>query len=859
MPERDSILPLLIGAILSLAAHFVLLPAMAQTLRTEDGPKTRWPDLRVASLSVPPNSPAGRGLPLAFNLINSGDAATPIGKPVKVEVFLSRDTARGDDDLSLLTYEFRGPGDEPSLAPGQSLPHPQARITAPLPAGTAGDFFVIAVVDPGNEIDEGPHEGNNTVAFRITVTAADDLSRPDLVLLAATAPGGVRPGETVVVEFSIGGATGGEPVTASWLDGVFLSADAQLSADDVLLTALPGPSETLRAGQTYSRRAELRIDPPAAIADAAFLLFAADHLNRVAELDESNNVLARPIRIIRPDSPQAAADERKPHGPPDLHVPVFSAPASAMNGETLTIDFIVANRGEGAAQPTQWRDRVYLSNDDKLDGDDKLLATYEHNGAMSPGGHYAARLKGALDLPETEDGQRFLIIKTDAEDAVAETDEKNNIAVRPISINQLVIGKDKKDEDKITVAWIPYDDFRKLIAVASQAEQPALQNKADPVKGAPTPRDPSPPSPPAPQPTEASLTKKSDEAAEVQKAARQPQPTETAAPPARRIESQSPIATPAPKPVDQPKADAVAVVPVLPRPQPPADGPHQPGNPVKQPDAQTPSPQPGIPSTQTPQALPRPIAPVVDPAAPIAKPGSTDSEARVPAKSDATATAAKPVQQPRAEAPVPVPGDPTRLARADAPPSPTGEPTKLIPGQSPEPAKEGRPTTSPVQKGADQPQPKPAPSADDAAKAAPKAADEKTVKPVPRSTPSNPTSAPRDDSEVPPSILEDKPFNVEPGGVITRPGIQIVAATPDITTPSWLVSGPSAVNPVARITFSREGKVIAVDLLRSTGHANLDSPIKASFFNFRAKGEALKRVRESFSIEVRLLLKNERD
>ncbi len=859
MIERETILPLTLGALMALALHIVLLPAMALSLREQDE-LPQWPDLRVQTLQIKGRLVAGRAAMIELAIGNQGRVATPEGQPIVTHLFLSVDDLLSDDDVLLWQHQTPAMPGKTALAPGQVSE--LAKIKAMLPDDARRHGHLIVLVDAGNQIDEGAGEKNNLVTQSIRIYTPEEIAKPDLVMLAATSPAAAKPGEMIAVEFAVGGATDSEPVIASWLDGVFLSADDKLDADDLLLTATPGPNAVLTAGAAYSRRAEIRIGlSDADRSEKYFLLFVADHLDRIDELDEENNIIARPLRIIRPDSAEKPEERRSPEqGMADLHVPVLSAPDSVMNGETLGIDFIVANRGDGATGTGAWRDRVYLSRDNQLDEGDKLLAEYERSSPLAAGGYYNSRVTGLIDLPEDDSGAMFLIFKTDAEDVVEEADEANNIRIRPIQVEQLVLGKDKPDdEERTTVAWIPYDDFRKLIAVASTTEQPALQDKVDPVKGALMPRDPSPPSPPQPQPVEVVQAKKTPEPADPTKASRQRDPSDDPADPAKQIEAKSPLTTPAAKPIEQPEAEALAMLPVTPRPQPPADGPDAKGNPVRQPPAQSTRPSADAPSTQTEIALPTPIAPVVDPAATFVKPGATGSESREPSKSDVTTASNLPAQQPRADAPQPIAGEPAKLTPSAAPPSETGEPTKLTPGETPEPMKDGRPVNSPAQDGKTEPEPKPAPSADDNAKAAPKAEDEQSKKPVPPTQPSNPTSAPRDESDVPPTILEDRQYTVEPGGVITRPGIQIIASTPDITTPSWLVSGPTAVNPIVRITFDRQGVVRKIDMIRSSGHANLDSPIKASFFNFRAKGEALKQVRDTFTIEIRLLLKNERE
>jgi len=852
MFDRESMLPLTLGALFAVAVHFLLLPAMAQSLASR---AEAWPDLQVDSIEAPARVKSETTVRVGLLLENRGTAATPESVCTS-RIYLSSDDRLSDDDQLLTATLGTTFLSQPPMKPGDIRQVIAQDVT--LPVGREGRQFLIAVADVHNDIDEGPHESNNTFVQPIEWIAAKDEPKPDLVLLAAASPQTAKPGAMIAVEFAIGGGSDSEPVSTSWFDGVFLSTDDKLDATDTLLTAEPGPASTLRASEAYSRRISVRFEPPSGAGDQVYLLFAADHLNRVAESNETNNLLARAVRIIRPDQPRVA--EPQAQGAADLHIPVFSAVDSAMIGETVNLDYVVANRGNGSTKTGKWTDRVYISTDDKLDEADVLLATFERDAVLASGGHYASRMTGRIDLPEEETGERFLIIKTDAGDAVEESDEKNNTAVRPIEINQLVIGKDKQDDTKLAVAWIAYDDFRKLIAPASEVEQPALQSKVDPVKGASTPRDPSPPSQPQPQPVEVAQAKKQPTPDEQQPAAaKQPKESDEPADPAKRIEAKSLVIKPAPSAIEQPRADAVATLPVTPRPQVAAEGPSPRGNPVKQPAADAPKATAGTPATQTQVTLPEPIAPIIDAAAPRAAPDGDAKETRDPSSSDVTAANADPAKQPRADTTRPTQGGPARLARADAPPSPTGDPTKLVPAETPDPKQEGRPTTSPPQDGKDQPEPKPAASSNDSAKTPPKATEERTVKPVPPTQPSNPTSAPRDESDVPPTILEEKQHTVEPGGVITRPGIKITAATPNITTPSWLVSGPTAANPIARVTFDRTGKVVSVDFLKSTGHANLDSPIKASFFGFKASGEALKKVRDTFSIEIKLLLKSERD
>ena len=546
-------------------------------------------------------------------------------------------------------------------------------------------------------------------------------------------------------------------------------------------------------------------------------------------------------------------------GPVDLIVPLVNAPARVVNGSSVIVDFAAFNRGEGGTASAAWNDRVYLSADPNLDGKDVALAQLPHQGTLAPGQEYRAVASVRIQVPEKMEGRMFLIVHVDADNAVAETDDGNNFRAVPIEIEQVAIGKDRP-RDEVAVAWIAYDDFKKLVAVESTTQQPAIQNKVDPVANAPLPRDPTPAAPPARKPVEAAQATPTQPAPQPTTTPRQPVPVESPALPAKLVEAESPVTTPSPKPVSQPKAEAIVTAPAPPKPQPIAQGPSPVGSPVKQAPAFTPRSTPaGQPATQAAAKLPEPIAPASDPAALAALPTRLDDASRDPAKATVAAISPKPTTQLPGDTPLPKPSPlPIQQPEVKAPPAATGQPTRSDPAKTPNPAPDGKLGSAKAVDGPNEPATKPAPTSTQPGEAAPKSQDTKTQQPTPPSPPSNPTAAPKEESNIPPTILDDVQLPISPGGVITRQGIQIVAATPDISITSWLVSGPTAVNPVARITFDRSGRVENVELLRSTGHANLDSPVKAAFYSFKAKGKALQRVRNTFSMEIRLLLKSER-
>jgi hypothetical protein len=97
-----------------------------------------------------------------------------------------------------------------------------------------------------------------------------------------------------------------------------------------------------------------------------------------------------------------------------------------------------------------------------------------------------------------------------------------------------------------------------------------------------------------------------------------------------------------------------------------------------------------------------------------------------------------------------------------------------------------------------------------------------------------PTVAPRDDREVDPSEPNPRDREIRPGQVVTTRGIEIKTAAVRISTASRLTAVPR--RAVARISFDRDGSVRHAELLRSTGYADIDAALVASFYRWRAVG-----------------------
>lgn len=113
-----------------------------------------------------------------------------------------------------------------------------------------------------------------------------------------------------------------------------------------------------------------------------------------------------------------------------------------------------------------------------------------------------------------------------------------------------------------------------------------------------------------------------------------------------------------------------------------------------------------------------------------------------------------------------------------------------------------------------------------------------------------PTSAPRDDREADPTRLIDAGA-VRPGAVLVAPGLEIKTFRPRFSAVARLAVPR---NPTAHITFDTDGTVIDASLSPGTGFENVDAPILASLYRWKAQGERIDNATEPLRRQIVILL-----
>ncbi len=359
-------------------------------LSAASAPFTLGPDLRVF-LDVPgAYAQVAAGSTLSITDVTRNDGAGGAGAS-STWFYLSADTTLDAGDVPLGSRAI------PALAGGASS---TGSTPLTLPGGIAGTYYIIAVADAAGTATETNEANNVTVSTPIEVG-------PDLTIPGTTVPVKAAAGATVHIS-DVTKNRGGAPAPTT-TTRIYLSADAALDAGDVLLGSRTIPA--LSAG-IYNADTTAVVIPTTTPAGSYFIIVAGDAGAIVAESNEANNTLAKPIDIL-----------------PDVRVTVLTAPSKAFPGSTITVGDTTVNQGAAAGPATT---AFFLSTDAALDAGDLPLGSRAVP-ALGLGESNTGSIQVAIPA-ELPGGTYTIIAVGDAGGAITELDETNNTRIKTLTV-----------------------------------------------------------------------------------------------------------------------------------------------------------------------------------------------------------------------------------------------------------------------------------------------------------------------------------------------------------------------------------------------------------------------------------------
>ncbi len=277
----------------------------------------------------------------------------------------------------------------------------------------------------GNQMDQNQDGAKGTAADRYT--AALTLQSPDLRVEDVSTVPGAQFGQTIQVTYTVRNY-GTDPAVEGWQDAIYLSTDAVLDRDDTRLLVVPttptrGPLDAAGgATDGYTRTETVTLPLNLASAPGTYrLIVEADVNRRQPESNENNNAAAsEEVLVTLPPVP-------------DLVVTDIRAPIEALSGQNIELTWTVRNQGTADFVGTL-RDQVFLSAD-AVAGGDQFFNNFDFTGIIPAGGEITRVQR--ITLPINLEGNRFVVVRTDAANAAFEhSGEDNNMTVddAPIAV-----------------------------------------------------------------------------------------------------------------------------------------------------------------------------------------------------------------------------------------------------------------------------------------------------------------------------------------------------------------------------------------------------------------------------------------
>ncbi len=299
-----------------------------------------------------------------------------------------------------------------TLEPGQSYAKADS-IT--LPRGIDGRYFLYVQTNSREHVFE-PQFNNISRSDSLDVRL---LPPPDLIVSKIEIRETASNNESISVFWEVENQGPGAIGESTWSDRLYLSASPDGTSGLISLGNFPYTG-TLEPGANYQQQASVVI--PASIKGPYYLMVYTDIYNNIYEyLYEDNNseLSTNPLQVLVPD----------------LTITEINPPAKGMSGQLLSVNWTVANIGEGSLVNRRWREAIYLSTTPELTFDAIPLGTLDVQNSMLPGSSITRTLESRL--PDGMEGMYYVIVVVDPPNQIFEDGRESNntsASVQPVEI-----------------------------------------------------------------------------------------------------------------------------------------------------------------------------------------------------------------------------------------------------------------------------------------------------------------------------------------------------------------------------------------------------------------------------------------
>lgn len=260
-------------------------------------------------------------------------------------------------------------------------------------------------------------------AYMLTIGACPGGgNQPDYSTINFTGPSNANPGGTIVMDFTIQNTGNAAGDGSGGLDRFYISNTPDLNGNYTELKSTNTAS--MAAGASFNVNSGNLTIPPNTNNGNYYILFFIDSDNVVNESNESNNIVSYPISIGGNS------------GTPDYSISNYTLDGNSNTitvspGQTVMGSLIAQNEGNGNATQTT-TGKYYYSDDNSLGANDPVVGT--DNISPLGAGQQTTETETITIPTNAQLGNRFMFYKIDADNAINESDEGNNVGLVKLEV-----------------------------------------------------------------------------------------------------------------------------------------------------------------------------------------------------------------------------------------------------------------------------------------------------------------------------------------------------------------------------------------------------------------------------------------
>ena len=407
------------------------------------------PDLLIEQTSISENGWSGEPIEVKYTVTNNGTAS--LNMIATDSIYISGNP--NDFSNATLIYSYQ------RMLNLQTGAVENVNLSVNLPDGIFGTYYIGVFANENGEICEGNNTNNNSIVSAVDVSLSP---YPNLQVVSASIESTpINIGAYATISYSIQNTGDGAVNNRSWTDRFYVSSTPSYDENTAELIGEYRVTNSIDVGDTIQVTANIVV-PIDISAGYYYLIAMVDADSEIYEYNGEN------------DNTYIGAQYQFDIYPCDLQAMSISGLSEVDWGSSTTFILHGKNSSNVSTLYSQWNDKLYLSTDNLISGDDIEIGNLVHSGHLEPGEEYQATFN--VTIPYGMEGECYLIGIVDSQFSNPDINPQNNFVAKTITVNAV------PTPDLELTGFSVLDDFvggqpSRIVYTVTNVGEVAVQNK----------------------------------------------------------------------------------------------------------------------------------------------------------------------------------------------------------------------------------------------------------------------------------------------------------------------------------------------------------------------------------------------